>query len=175
MYRHSAIVFVCIALVVAAAASPIKFLSYYTFDFFKYGANITNLGSANLAPPLNDDPIAAAIFYDMYGLPSMITPGTRPSVTNSCFAVTRRRQVVPSASTGTPPAEAPGSTADAPRIRLIPRCFIRYKPLPSHGSSPFKTFWAGLLCRWLAGGVPGSSVAACALRGQRHCCGHFLR
>ena len=62
-------------LLTQASASPLKYLSYYTFDFFKYGANITAFGSANIAPPLNNDPVAAAIFRDLHGLPSMITPG----------------------------------------------------------------------------------------------------
>ena len=65
-------------LVVAAAATPLKYLSYYTADFVKYGGNITNLGSANLAPPLNNDLVAAAVFRDTHGLPSMITPGAGP-------------------------------------------------------------------------------------------------
>jgi hypothetical protein len=82
------IVFFCAGMffLVPSAASPLRYLSYYTFDFFKYGSNITALGSANLAPPLNDDPIAAAIFHDLHGLPSMITPG-RITAANNAFSL----------------------------------------------------------------------------------------
>jgi hypothetical protein len=79
---------VCWALLVSATTTPrpLKYLSYYTFDFFKHGANITALGSANIAPPLNDDPVAAAIFHDLHGLPSMITPGKAPRGLSSAVA-----------------------------------------------------------------------------------------
>ena len=91
---------VCWALLVSASATPLKYLSYYTFDFFKHGANITALGSANIAPPLNDDPVAAAIFRDLHGLPSMITPGKAPRGRASAVAAPEidfscRRAVAP--------------------------------------------------------------------------------
>jgi hypothetical protein len=54
--------------------------------FFKHGENITVLGSANIAPPLNDDPVAAAIFRDLHGLQSMITTGKAPRGRSSAVA-----------------------------------------------------------------------------------------
>lgn len=53
----------------------LRYLSYYTDDYPRYGQNMTALGGANLGPPLTFDPAEAVRLSKQFGVPMMYTPG----------------------------------------------------------------------------------------------------
>lgn len=169
--------FVCVGIsafiAVHAAASPLKYLSYYTFDFFKYGTNITTLGSANLAPPLNDDPVAAATFRELHGLPSMITPGDKHALPH--LPPLAEASCLPSRWAHSPRPQA-AQQRPMVSLRLCNEFFIPSgAQRRSQCSALLVDCCAELLRRRLAGRVPGTSAAARALCGQWHCRWNLFR
>ena len=53
----------------------LRYLSYYTNDYTKYGHNMSALGGTNLGPPLIFTTTDAVNLHDTFGLPMMYTPG----------------------------------------------------------------------------------------------------